>query len=109
MIRLTLQTQFVPTSRLEMSGIFRFRVGVRPLSAFGGKILASADVTHAAFLINRDLFEYGNNGTKENSSWTRQRDVGRDEQFDWDEVGEALSGTTKVSPDMLEERIRNSG
>ena len=40
-----------------MSQIYKFRVGVRPLA--GLKKLADYDVTHAAFLIGTDLFEYG--------------------------------------------------
>ena len=40
-----------------MKQVYRFRVGVRPLA--GQKKLAEYDITHAAFLINTDLFEYG--------------------------------------------------
>ena len=40
-----------------MKQVYKFRVGVRPLA--GIKKLAEYDVTHAAFLIGTDLFEYG--------------------------------------------------
>lgn len=128
-----------------MSQIYKFRVGVRPLA--GQKKLEDYDITHAAFLIGTDLFEYGTDkkamiasslnytGKAVNLSagWTipgaavstllnettidwifheegyiRRKGVGRDPQFDWNEVGEALNGTTKVTPDQLEKKIKDS-
>ena len=128
-----------------MSQIYKFRVGVRPLA--GLKKLADYDVTHAAFLIGTDLFEYGTDkkamiasslkytGTVVSLSagktapgkaiatilsepsidwvfkkegYMRRSGAGREPQFDWDEVGEALNGTTKVSPDQLEKKIKDS-
>ena len=128
-----------------MSQIYKFRVGVRPLA--GQEKLKEYDVTHAAFLIGTDLFEYGTDknamiasalkytgkivqtkGNKSNvgkavsiilsepsidwifseEGFLRRRGAGRDPQFDWDEEGEALNGTTKVTPDQLEKKIMDS-
>lgn len=92
-----------------MSGVYRFRVGVRNLHSNppGGNILMFAvgksEFQHAAFLLNRDLFEYSGDG------YVRRRGVGRDDEFDWDAIGEALNGTTYVSPDKLEQLIKDSG
>lgn len=83
--------------------VYRFRVGVRNLRSSGSSGSGSSGAKHACFLINRDLFEYDKNGYK------RHRDVGRDSDFDWDEIGGALNGTTYVSPDRLEKAIQNSG
>ena len=84
---------------------YRFRVGVKhlpwPLS-FLGKF----GYNHACLLLDRDLFEYGANHEK---SYERHKDVGRDNSFNWDEIGGALNGTTHVSPDELETAIINNG
>lgn len=96
-----------------MQQIYRFRVGVRNLSGSGssgsgkstGSSLGSSSFNHACFLINKDLFEYG---TGDNQNYIRRKNVGRDPSFNWDELGEALNGTTKVSPDELEKKIMNS-
>lgn len=82
--------------------IYRFRVGVRNLNSSGSSSFGSSGFKHAAFLINTDLFEYSSAGYK------RRRNVGRDPQFNWDEIGNALNGTTYVSPDDLERAISNS-
>ena len=42
-----------------MKQVYKFRVGVRPLA--GSEKLKKHDITHAAFLIGTDLFEYGTN------------------------------------------------
>lgn len=129
-----------------MQQIYKFRVGVRPLA--GIKKLADYDITHAAFLIGTDLFEYGTDKkamiasslkytgnavvelsmgrnapgkaianilTNSSIDWVFKKEgyirrvgVGRDPQFDWEEVGEALNGTTKVTPDQLEKKIKES-
>ena len=84
---------------------YRFRVGVKNLgSSFGS--LGSSGYNHACLLLNRDLFEYGCNSDK---SYDRYKDVGRDSSFDWDQLGEALNGTTHISPDQLETAIKNNG
>ena len=84
---------------------YRFRVGVKNLgSSFGS--LGSSGYNHACLLLNRDLFEYGCNSDK---SYERHKDVGRDSSFNWDELGEALNGTTHISPDQLETAIKNNG
>ena len=69
-------------------------------------VIAAAEIyeaKHVCFLINRDLFEYSNKG------YERHRDVGRNPEFDWDSLGNALNGTTYVSPDEIERAIINSG
>ncbi|KAK8892417.1 hypothetical protein M9Y10_029644 [Tritrichomonas musculus] len=80
--------------------IYRFRVGVRKLnsssSGSASTSLGSSGLLHAALLINTDLFEYSSAG------YVRRKNVGRDSQFNWDEIGSALNGTTYVSPDDLE-------
>ena len=73
--------------------------------AYKGSLLF-ADVyeaKHVCILLNRDLFEYGPNG------WERHKDVGRDEKYDWNNLGNALNGTTYISPDRLEKAINNNG
>lgn len=57
---------------------------------------------HVCFLINKDLFEYSNKG------WETHKNVGRDSNFDWDSLGNALNGTTYISPDQIEKAIKNS-
>lgn len=79
--------------------IYAFRVGVSPI------ILVA---THSCLLIDRDLFEYGVPDVP-GQAYRRLKDVGRTGGFDWDYVGEALHGTTRVSPDELEQAIINSG
>ena len=83
-------------------GVYRFRVGVRDLGGSSG-IFGSSGVKHACFLIDRDLFEYDQDG------WKRHKDRGRDPDYDWDKIGNALNGTTYVSPDELQAIINNSG
>ena len=128
-----------------MKQVYKFRVGVRPLA--GKQKLSEYNITHAAFLIGTDLFEYGTDknamlasslkytGTAVSIAagktipgkvvstilsepmvdWTfheegylRRKGVGRDKDFDWNEVGEALNGTTYVTPDELEKKIKDS-
>lgn len=62
-----------------------------------------AEARHVCFLLNKDLFEYDSNG------WSRRRNVGRDSKYDWNSLGNALNGTTYVSPDDLEDYIRDDG
>ena len=105
-----------------MKEVYRFRVGVSNLSSGGsssssfGSIfgssssstsssLGSSGITHACFLIDRDLFEYGANKAK---TYERHYDVGPVNGYDWYSVGNALNGTTYVSPDELEEAIIRS-
>ena len=81
--------------------MYRYRVGVRNLGGSLGSF-GSSGAKHACFLIDRDLFEYDSNGYK------RHVDVGRDNDYDWDSIGNALNGTTYVSPDRLKTAIDNS-
>jgi len=87
---------------------YRFRVGTRPLGAIAQGALSvvcpkAYTVSHAAFLINTDLFEYGPGG------FHRRAGAGRDASFNWDQLGSHLNGTTHVSPDQLDDAIRRSG
>ena len=41
--------------------------------------------------------------------FVRRRNVGRDENFNWDFLGNKLNGTTWTQPDELEEILKNSG
>ena len=99
-----------------MKQVYRFRVGVSNLgsssslgsslsSSFGFFLGSSRGLTHACFLIDRDLFDYGANKDK---SYRRLYDVGRDSSYNWISVGNALNGRTYVSPDDLEEAIIDS-
>lgn len=58
--------------------------------------------SHAAFLIGTDLFEYDSKG------YHRRRGVGREDKFDWDEIGSKVNGQSYVTPDELELMIGNS-
>ena len=82
--------------------MYKFRVGVRNLGGSLGSF-GSSGAKHACFLIDRDLFEYDSNGYK------RHINKGRDNDYDWDSIGNALNGTTYVSPDRLQTAIDNSG
>ena len=96
-----------------MKEVYKFRVGVRNLGGSGssgsGKSTGSSSgafgYNHACFLINKDLFEYG---TGDDKIYLRHKDVGRDPNFDWNKIGDALNGTTYVSPDDLEKKIKDS-
>lgn len=93
-----------------MGDVYRWRVGTTDVSGpvIGlrpiRKTLKAMGITHFAFLLNRDLFEYGPNG------WSRHKDVGRDENYDW-EWDDCFDGTffgrTFVSPDKLEEKMND--
>lgn len=116
--------------------VYRFRVGLQPLNAWmqggiqaieflksnpgvlcgaylGNPFLIGATLvikgvkpcetpSHAAFLLGTDLFEYNING------YTRRRNVGREAGFDWNHLGNKVNGKTYVTPDQLEEAIKNS-
>lgn len=85
--------------------IYLFRVGVKnlpqPLTFLG-----NSGYNHACLLLDKDLFEYGANSDK---SYERHKGVGRDESFNWTELGDTLSGKTRISPDQLETAIKNNG
>ena len=95
---------------------YTFRVGIRELNMrsfktpvkpvdknTGGKVAKNYGYTHACLLLGNDLFEYGVNSNKqEEKTFERKKNVGRDTSFDWDELGDAMNGTTNISPDELE-------
>ena len=88
---------------------YQFRVGVKnldqPLSFLG-----RYGFNHACLLLNTDLFEYGANTSKfSEKTYERHKDVGRDESFNWTELGNTLKGGTNISPDELENVIKNCG
>ena len=87
---------------------YKFRVGTRPLSGikqFGAKKFVSpqdkAKVCHACILIGTDLFEYNLTG------YSRHEGVGQDSEFEWEKLGSKVNGTTYVTPDELENAIKN--
>ena len=86
--------------------IYKFRVGVKDIGNSLGKPLGFFGYNHSCFLLNKDLYEYGANKEK---SYERHKDVGRDDSYDWNQLGTALNGTTKISPDQLEAAIKNDG
>jgi len=92
--------KFVPKSHPTISSII---AGAQ--ATYKGVIVAADiyEAKHVCFLINKDLFEYSNKG------WERHKNVGRDSNFDWDSLGNALNGTTYISPDQIEKAIKNSG
>ena len=74
-------------------------------NTYKGSVLL-ADVyqaKHVCVLLNKDLFEYSPEG------WCRRKDIGRFSKYNWAVLGHVLNGTTKVSPDELENIIRNNG
>lgn len=73
--------------------------------AIGGS-LGIFRYNHSCLLLDKDLFEYGAN---EEKSYERHKDVGRDDAYDWNLLGTALNGTNKISPDQLENAIKNDG
>jgi len=104
--------KFIPAKKI----LYKYRVGVKGL--FDSNQLKKFDITHAAFLIGTDLFEYGTDkflafhvaahygGIDTNSqgfvrikAYNRNK---RDEPFDWDRLGNKLNGTTWLQPDELE-------
>ena len=80
--------------------IYKFRVGVKNIGNVFGGPLAIFGYNHSCLLLDKDLFEYGAN---KEQSYERHKDVGRDDAYDWNLLGTALNGTTKISPDQLEE------
>ena len=88
---------------------YRFRVGVKNLENAAGGPLGFFGYNHACILLNKDLFEYGCQAIKKMKTYERHKDVGRDSSFDWDLIGNALNGTTHISPDQLETAIKNDG
>lgn len=103
--------------------VYRFRVGLKPLDAWAQNTIEGIEFfkanpkyffnidsnvkphekpSHAAFLLGTDLFEYGPEGYK------RRKNVGRDQSFDWDKLGNKVNGKTYVTPDELENLIKNS-
>ena len=93
-----------------MGDVYRWRVGItdvagpvigyRPIR----KSLRHLGICHFAILLNKDLFEYGPNG------WARHKNVGRHENYHWewdDDLDGTFFGKTFVSPDKLEEKIKN--
>lgn len=89
-----------------MSTIYKFRVGTKNIGNIAGGVLGFFGYNHACLLLDRDLFEYGANEPK---SYQRHKNVGRDTSFDWNLLGTALNGTTRISPDQLETAIKNNG
>ena len=92
--------RFVPKSHPTVKAIV---TGLQ--AAYKGTIIAADiyEAKHVCFLINKDLFEYGPKG------YERHVNVGRDPNFDWDSLGNALNGTTYISPDQIEQAIVNNG
>jgi hypothetical protein len=58
---------------------------------------------HVCFLINKDIFDYSKRG------WKRYKNIGRDNSYDWNCLGNYFNGYTFVSPDEIEEAIIKSG
>ena len=86
--------------------IYKFRVGVKNIDNALGGPLGIFGYNHSCLLLDKDLFEYGAN---DEQSYERHKDVGRDDAYDWNLLGTALNGTTKISPDQLETAIKNDG
>lgn len=88
--------------------VYKFRVGVRKLSCplIGGSSFAFSEVSHACFLLDKDIFEYGLHEYGKN--YSRKKNVGRSYEFDWYSLGDKLKGKTHVSPDKLEQIIIDS-
>lgn len=108
--------------------LYKFRVGVKGLgikNVVPEHVMRSLDITHAAFLIGSDLFEYGtdplmpgyvalnNIGIKTyKQGYFRIKNYNRNkpnEPFDWERIGSKLNGTTWIQPDELDVILSTSG
>ena len=117
--------------------LYKYRVGVKGL--YDNLLLEKINITHAAFLIGTDLFEYGtdpsaligsglnySNNTFDttmvdniikkfgitqltSNGYVRRRNCGKDPSFNWDKIGSILNGTTWTQPYELEECIIKDG
>lgn len=111
---------------IKKKELYRYRVGVQ--GVMKQEILKKINITHAAFLLGTDLFEYGTvglprlgfemaknfigiNPTEMKSTFKRERNFNRknDFEFDWDTLGNTLNGTTYTQPDELDAILRYSG
>lgn len=75
------------------------------------QVPAAETPSHCVFLLGTDLFEYNGEG------WHRLKGVGRNpkeadgsvRKINWDKLGAKVNGTTKVTPDDLEKKLRKDG
>ena len=107
---------------------YKFRVGVRGLeikNLLTETMSRIHNITHSAFLIGTDLFEYGTDpllgvhvvsnfvGFKSNKQgYFRVKNYNRfkdNEPFDWERIGKNLNGTTWIQPDELDGILQSSG
>ena len=86
--------------------MYKYRVGIRPLNSYEKSIFNrykigcdAFDFKHYCLLLDDDIFEFG-----PEYGYRRRRGVGQDSEFDWYEKD--ISGTTNVSPNELEEKIK---
>ena len=76
--------------------MYRYIVGTGDVSIAGFVVRGG----HFVLLLENDIFEYGING------YARHRNIGRDPRYIWHELD---SGVTAISPNTLEDLIRNDG
>lgn len=86
--------------------MYEYRVGTRPLSSYEKSIfnrnnigMDTFDLKHYCLLLDNDIFEYS-----PEYGYRRRIGDGQHSEFDWYEKN--ISGTTNVSPNELEEKIK---
>ena len=81
--------------------MYHYEIGERVLNL--PKIISNNaekyDGKHFCFLLDEDIFEYGKN------SVIRRKNVGKISEFEWNVRN--ITGYTNVSPDELEQKIKN--
>ena len=88
---------------------YKFIIGVKNLEK-PFDFLSQYGFKHVCLLLNGDLFEYGTNSSDFlEKTYERHKDVGRNEIFNWTELGHTLNGETNISPDQLEQVIKDNG
>ena len=78
---------------------------------YGGKVAiqtSSGNLTGPGKVVSDILINTAVDWTFKEEGYIRRKGVGRDPNFDWNEIGDALNGTTYVSQDELEEKIKKS-
>ncbi len=53
-----------------------------------------------------DIFEYGIENSKGIKTYSRKRNIGKSKEYNWEEL-KVFSGETNISPDTLDNIIRN--
>ena len=114
----TLQEKYDITHAAILVGTDIFEYGTNSkamfasASKYGSKAITVApQITISAKVIADVITDKAVNWIFKEDGYVRKSNYNRhkaDEPFDWNEIGEALNGTTYVSPDELEKKIKDS-